>query len=172
MEQEISFREYDKLIRDDLFLHPYGDHGIKHTRRVLYLAFQLAKKYSLNPKEWKLLALACCYHDIGRVNDITDYTHGRRSVNKCLKLKLPQAHNLSDEEWEIVSDLMHYHAVPDSHFTRNDQRILLLFKILKDADGLDRVRFNDLNIKYLRLPDSKGLIPMATKMVAKDTGRL
>jgi len=35
---------------------------------------------------------------------------------------------------------------------------------LKDADGLDRVRINDLNPAMLRLPVSRQLVPVAEKL--------
>jgi len=34
-----------------------------------------------------------------------------------------------------------------------------LIALLKDADGLDRVRLGDLDPRYLRHPESKGMVP-------------
>ena len=36
-----------------------------------------------------------------------------------------------------------------------------LIALLKDADGLDRVRLGDLDPRYLRHPESKGMVPFA-----------
>ena len=40
-------------------------------------------------------------------------------------------------------------------------RAIRLYQILKDTDGLDRVRLGDLDINYLRLPISKRLVLVA-----------
>lgn len=36
-----------------------------------------------------------------------------------------------------------------------------LIALLKDADGLDRVRLGDLDPRYLRHPESKGMVAFA-----------
>lgn len=163
---DLKYKKYASLIKDDLFLHPYGDHGVKHAQRVLYLANQLAKKHCVTEAEWHCLALACCYHDIGRIHDLEDELHGHLSVQKMLKLELDSQANLSDAEFDIVSTLIIYHAMPDRHMPReNNARTVLLWKILKDADALDRIRFDDLDVSYLRLPESKGLIPLAHELI-------
>lgn len=36
-----------------------------------------------------------------------------------------------------------------------------LIALLKDADGLDRVRLGDLDPRYLRHPEARGMVPFA-----------
>lgn len=151
----------------DLFFRPYGDHGVGHTRRVLYLAMKLADKCGLNDENKKLLAIACCYHDIGRTNDWTDDDHGKKSAEKFLKMELNKRHWLNDKELEIVLDLIVFHSLDDKWWIREGDE-LLMYQILKDADALDRLRFNDLDVKYLRLPESKEMIDLEFSLLRAD----
>ena len=157
--------QYKNLIKDDLFLFPYGDHGIAHTKRVLYLSSLLAEHYSLNKDYWEILAFACCYHDIGRVNDLTDPDHGQMSVEKCKRLQLDKISGLSVDSWKIVELLIEFHSIDDNLFTTNNSTINLMYQIIKDADAIDRLRFNDLDEKYLRLEYSKEIIPIALEII-------
>ena len=159
------YTKYQQCVYAHLFLSPFGDHGIGHTKRVLYLASEIAKAYALNDAEKKILALACCYHDIGRTHDWTDDDHGRDSAEKMVRLKLDKLHNLSKEDLDSVLNLIVMHSLDDELFV-GGERELLLYKILKDADALDRLRFDDLNEKYLRLPESKEMIQTALDLIA------
>ena len=49
----------------------------------------------------------------------------------------------------------------DEYFIDNRERAVRLLKLFKDSDGLDRVRINDLNVKYLRYPVSRELVSFA-----------
>ena len=160
------YDEYKKYIKEKLFFMPFGTHGIGHTRRVLNLALELAKYYNVPAKDMKVLAIACCYHDIGRLHDATDDEHGAISSEKMLKMKLDQLHNLTPDELSVILDLVVYHSMDDDLWLDDDN--LLIYQILKDADALDRLRFNDLDVKYLRLAYSKELIPYATSLLEED----
>ena len=86
--------------------------------------------------------------------------------SKIQQLKLDVASQLTSDDTEIVFLLITYHAMADSYLPSDcDDRTVLLWKIIKDADALDRIRFDDLNIKYLRLPESKGLIQLAHELI-------
>lgn len=41
------YRNYKQFIDRDLFFDPEGDHGVGHTKRVLYLAQSISRKYEL-----------------------------------------------------------------------------------------------------------------------------
>ena len=70
---------------------------------------------------------------------------------------------------------MEFHSIPDKMIFKvikkygvDIERFKLLAFILKDVDGLDRVRtsinnktFSDLNPKYLRLEESKKLVKIS-----------
>lgn len=50
-----------------------------------------------------------------------------------------------------------------SGLNKKRDRVELLYKVFKDADGLDRIRFGirDLDLNFLRLPVSKTLTLVA-----------
>lgn len=158
------YTKYQQYVDAHLFLSPFGDHGVGHTKRVLYLASEIAKSYALNDAEERILALACCYHDIGRTHDWTDDGHGKDSADKMVRLKLDRLHNLSSEELDSVLNLIIMHSLDDELFIGGEREVLL-YKILKDADALDRLRFDDLNEKYLRLPESQEMIPTVLNLL-------
>lgn len=159
------YTQYKNLIKDDLFLRPYSVHGISHSKRVLWLTSQIADVIQLNHREEIILALACCYHDIGRINDCYDEEHGALSAKKVIKLGLLDGYGLNQEEIELILGLITLHSMPDDYFVDRD-RPLLLYQILKDADALDRIRLgeDDLDPAYLRLEVSKGLIQTAVDL--------
>ena len=161
------YEEYKKYIIDDLFFRPFGDHGIGHTRRVLYLALKLAENYNLDENSKSVLAFACCYHDIGRTNDWTDDEHGKKSAEKALLLGLNDKCGLNSKDLERALDLIVFHSLDDDTWA-GDQNDLLLYQILKDADALDRLRFNDLDINYLRLAKSREMIDLEFSLLRAD----
>ena len=154
------YEKYSPLIKNELFLNDGGGHGAPHTKRVLYLAMTIAQDYDLTETECEILALACCYHDIGRVNNDTDDNHGKLSARKVVRLDLLEGYDLTEKEKDSVLMLIEMHCLDDFLFN-GDNRELLLYQILKDADGLDRVRYFDLDTRYLRLETSKMLVKTA-----------
>lgn len=166
MYQTYLFQLYSPLIREELFNHPKLGHGTAHSRRVLYLALEIAEFQNLTDQEYKILALACCYHDIGRTHGEIESEHGELSARKVLSLGLLDKHRLSKEDEELVLLLIKMHSLSDNEFKGHD-RELILYKILKDADALDRVRFCDLDPKYLRLPTSSNLIKTAKNLLLR-----
>jgi len=76
------------------------------------------------------------------------------------------------EEHETIRFIIEKHAVADkaalkqlSKYDLNDiEHTLKLYNIFKDADGLDRVRINDLNPDYLRSPSAHKLLLLAHQL--------
>ena len=116
-------------------------------------------------EEMATLATSAVYHDVGRVNDSADDFHGQRSAEVFKKNGKKHAVDM-----EAATFLIAYHCLDDSlglgqikkRFD-GDKRISLLYKIIKDADALDRVRFGKagLDISYLRLEESKKMTLIA-----------
>ncbi len=150
------------LKRGQLFISPI--HGVGHIERVILHGAFLAMQHLESAEDIDLLLDACCYHDTGRVDDSGDSAHGARSAEKIGKLTgrsgadlillkaVVTAHSTSDSQLEAV--LRQYGLV-------GSERAMKLAKLLKDADGLDRVRIMDLNPRFLRLPGSKERINFA-----------
>lgn len=156
---------YYHHIDAELYDKPHGDHGVMHTYRVMRLANELSKYYHLTFEEHKTLMCACCYHDIGRNHDYEDYEHGRDSVAECTEKHLFKHFCLSGKQIEVAKLLMIYHAIPDSLFHTDNERTRLLYNIIKDADAIDRLRFDDLDTSFLRLPESFSLIKLENQLL-------
>lgn len=164
------YEEYLNRIKEEHYREPHGIHGISHVKRVLVLAEKIASHYQLSEREEKILALAVCYHDIGRVHNEWDVTHGLLSSRKVDELQLLDSEGLTPEEENLVLNLITTHSLDDSAFEGSDNEVLL-HDILKDADGLDRVRIFDLDPRYLRLPESVELVDRAWMLFLNDMKR-
>lgn len=144
------------------------EHGAEHTARVLFTSLLLADMLALNDTDKETLATAAIYHDIGRTTDDTEDNHGAASA------RYYRGDILDYEEYNPVSEfLIKYHSLPDQDgytqiendaaLSKDKERNTLLFNIFKDADALDRVRFDIrlLDINQLRLAESKRMTMVA-----------
>lgn len=165
------YRQYLSLLKPSYFHRPQGIHGQLHVKRVFLLLLLLAyheQGWSELP-HW--LSLAALYHDIGRSNDNFDPEHGRRSYQKALSLGLLQ--DLEQKEKEMARFIIETHCLEDKEAYRlvDDYRVYdshLLFKmyaLFKDADALDRIRINDLDITHLRTPSAHQLLLVARDLL-------
>ncbi len=139
------------LKRDALYMSHV--HGIGHIERTMLHGAMCAWAEALNEADSRLLLLMCSYHDTGRNCDFLDGAHGKRSAEK-----LPGLVQLSEEALREAQAGIEAHSVGDSflepilekYAPENRERALMLSQMLKDADGLDRVRIRDLDPKFLR----------------------
>lgn len=153
-------------IKDKHFLNPESIHGVLHAKRVLLLAYIIGLYEELDDNDMEIVLNAAKYHDIGRTNDNYDEMHGILSFNKMFQLELVDKEM---EDIHILQFIMENHCIDDKKGLANlekypiedKNRAIWLYQILKDADGLDRVRLGDLDINYLRLPISKRLVLVA-----------
>jgi hypothetical protein len=155
----LSWEHYPLLVkaihdlkRDALFISHI--HGEGHIERVLLHGAVLAMRQGCGIQDVALLLDACCYHDTGRIDDSVDSTHGARSAQKLGQLTawhgqvlqllqaVVEAHSCWDGDFEKIINRHHVEDV---------ERARRLAILLKDADGLDRVRLHDLDAGYLRL---------------------
>ncbi len=147
------------------FLRPDGEdgsrgiHGLMHTRRVMIHADEIAAALKAEPSTREAVILAALWHDIGRTDDGRDYYHGGKSAGKVVGLGLHRGLPLPMVELALFA--VTHHSGGESHgeraaeeFLERSDAALLVFRILKDADGLDRVRLGDLDATRLRLPGS------------------
>ncbi len=143
-------------------------HGQNHTKRVLLHILILCHLLNVSGKEKAMLCMAAIYHDLGRVHDNRDDKHGFRS-KQIYEGDVKSPH-------PIISFLIEYHSRMDSQgldeinnnpvLAKEKDLVIKLYNIFKDADALDRIRLGprDLDIGYLRLPESKQLIKVARLM--------
>ena len=182
---KIEIEAFRKQIRESKYLELYKDilydvddtlfyqsekHGIYHNLRVSMFIFSLANTLKLEEKDLILLLWAALYHDIGRINDVRDDDHGKRSGTLITKMKL----GFSAEDKKIIKTIVTCHSLPDETLKEEAnknkvedlERCERLFKILKDADGLDRVRLEYPYVKldFLRTNAAKQLVPVAYEL--------
>ncbi|MCD7886297.1 MAG: HD domain-containing protein [Clostridiales bacterium] len=143
---------------DDTVLFASPIHGPGHIYRTLCHGAFCAMEEPLTPEDTQLLLLACAYHDVGRENDTLDELHGWRAAQR-----LPAITGLTGEDLKLVQAAVDAHSRSDDALTptvegyhlADTQRGLALAELLKDADGLDRVRIWDLDPAYLRREASR-----------------
>ena len=153
------------------FVRPDGEdgstglHGVAHTLRVMVHACELADALALPGWEREALTLAALWHDIGRTDDGADYYHGAKSAGKVVGLGLHRG--IDPVVLETALHAVTHHSGSEEHgergtrWLRDPEGALRMFRVLKDADGLDRVRFDGLDPRYLRLEPSRRRVDRA-----------
>lgn len=158
-------------------------HGVGHTSRVLVHALDLADALDLVTWERDALAYAALWHDIGRTNDDVDYYHGAKSAGKAVALGLHC--KVAPRVYETALYAITHHCGSEVHGERAASRVvyrlssvrespcervdeesaLRVFRLLKDADGLDRVRLGDLDVSHLRYAVSRTRVERAHELL-------
>src|SRR5262245_32046257 len=134
-------------------MQPPSDlHGLGHTARVMVWATVLTR--NTNWFESVLWAAAC--HDLRREDDGADPDHGFRA-GRWVREHLPQQIRHPLDKLELIAQACDWHVCPDRD-AGWDHPVLWL---LKDADGLDRVRLYDLDPSYLRHRETRRWIKTA-----------
>ena len=139
-------------------------HGLGHIERTILQGGFCAMEEGLDRSDTALLLLACSYHDVGRQDDWVDDLHGWRSAQRIgaitgrtgedLKLLQGAVDAHSRKEAVLRETVAGYHPA-------NLNRAVRLAQLLKDADGLDRVRLGDLDPSYLRRETSRSRAGLA-----------
>lgn len=187
--KDFNKEEFLKILNDidkkQLYNSPI--HGLYHSEKVLLFSYLIGKYYNFNEQDMRIICDAAKYHDIGRVGDDENKFHGYNSSEKIdLVIKY-------DDEYEqaLLKAIMNEHSIPDNEADRSfddyfwnfkyedpnyseekireyKKRYDYLYKVLKDADALDRFRLIGtcaaLDEDYLRLDYSKELISMAEEI--------
>lgn len=164
---------------DEWFLHPNGIHGKSHMQRVLLHVLSLSLEKELDDFNQEILIAAALYHDIGRINDDVDDSHGKRSWVKMQEEgiieMLESEYALYEEEQRVLQFIVENHCLDDDYvwaqldevelYSYSKEEVKMLTSIFKDADGLDRVRLGDLESKYLRTEEAKKRINFANSLL-------
>jgi hypothetical protein len=129
-------------LRDWFSMQPPSElHGPGHTARVMVWAGVLARG---TPWLDVVLWAAAC-HDLRRVDDGDDLQHGHRA-GKWVRTKLPARLRTPPAQLELIARACDWHVCSDDESEWDHESLWLL----KDADGLDRVRLGDLDPSFLR----------------------
>ena len=160
------------------FLYDSLFHGLHHSEKVLLFSYILGSYFKLSEIDLQILIDAAVYHDIGRIDETEDAFHGLASARKIEKV-IDSPIYQDSQNLAILKAICDGHSRDDKYIDliaedyeieeENLERYKMLFKILKDADALDRTRFMKtsiaaLNEKYLRFPISKQLIELANSI--------
>lgn len=145
-------------------------HGIDHNIRVAIFALIISAFEKIDLDDFRIIIECAKYHDIGRINDLEDITHGFMGARKIDFLES----KYNSRELSYMRTVITIHSLSDDSFNRiaslNDvddiERCKKMFHILKDADGLDRARLEwpYIDIDYLRTFTAKRLIPFAYEL--------
>ena len=165
------------------FLHRSRLHGVSHTQRVYIHVLRLLGELGWDEADAGLALQAALWHDIGRIDDGWEPPHGERSAARADELGLTA--QLAPADAAIVRFAIHRHSLPDagaeSHAERlaadpdearrlaAPERALRILRLLKDADGLDRVRLGwgeSADPRQLRHPEAVRLIPFGAALFA------
>ena len=157
------------------FLRPDGEdasgtiHGVSHTLRVMFHAAEIADALGVATWERDTVVLAALWHDIGRTHDGADYYHGAKSAGKVVGLGLHEG--VEQFRLDLALYAVTHHSGDEGHGERaagwfdDEEAALRIFRILKDADGLDRVRLRNLDPSRLRLPGSSDRVERAEELL-------
>jgi hypothetical protein len=156
----------------ELFLHKSTIHGQAHVARVLVHAFRLIAATGLVDETVRLWA-SVYLHDIARRHDGHCPHHGADAWARLASLdgvrELFARAGVRPEDYPDIETAVSLHSHGEAKSGAHDAR---LTKLLKDADGLDRVRLGDLDPDYLRHPEARGMIRFAQRLYGDTDTRL
>lgn len=152
----------DLVPQPDDFAHLSRLHGQGHVARVMVHAFRLLGA-TRHEDETKRLWASVFLHDLARTHDGVCHRHGedawaRFETDRRLRDKVAAA-GIADDDHPAIATAVGWHAKPTE--LDRDHPHWRLTALLKDADGLDRVRIHDLDPRYLRFAASRDMVPFA-----------
>jgi len=171
MQLPIPLRLASLVPAPELFTHASTLHGQAHVSRVMVQAFRLLEATGWSQEAPRLWA-AVYLHDIARTHDGLCYRHGGDAMNKFETL--PQVRELfarggvQDSDYALIHTAVVHHSLP-KELDRNHPHWRLT-SLLKDADGLDRVRLGDLDPQYLRNPQAREMVGFAEALFRETDG--
>ena len=146
----------------ELFWHASDLHGQAHVSRVMVHAIRLIEatgQHASAPRLWAAVFL----HDLARRHDGVDHRHGADAARRlreepALQARLAEA-GLVASDYPAIEAAVTAHSAPKE--ASRDHEHWPLIALLKDADGLDRVRLGDLDVRYLRHTEARTMVRFA-----------
>jgi hypothetical protein len=168
----IPLADEDMVPPPDLFLHHGTLHGQPHVARVLVHALRLIAATGLveeAPRLWASVYL----HDIARRHDGHCAGHGAEAWERLGSLPdvrvLFARGGVVEADYPAIEAAVALHSRGEAKPGAPEAR---LTRLLKDADGLDRVRLGDLDPGYLRHPEARGMIRFAQRLYGETDHKL
>jgi hypothetical protein len=148
----------------DLFLHPSPIHGQAHVARVLVHALRLVAATGFVRETARLWA-AVYLHDIARRHDGRCTRHGEDAWVRLATLPDLEAlfarGGVHEEDYPAIEFAVTIHCSGEPSPSDPHYRLAAL---LKDADGLDRVRLSDLKQRLLRHDHARLMVGFAQRL--------
>ena len=156
------------------FAHPSKIHGQAHVGRVMVHAFRLIEATGMAEEASRLWG-AVYLHDLARTHDGFDEVHGMHAVMRVnestdLQERLIARGVQSDDPSMLLAVMMH--CLPDDHSAFGGKPVWPLLAMLRDVNGLDRVRFGDLDVSYLRFEATRGMVKFAEDLYSQSHRRV
>ncbi len=142
------------------FAHkPYGIHGMGHAARVLVWADLIGRQLQAEgiPLILDAVRWAAVLHDVARLSDGWDTGHGARSADWVMQNRDALPFTLPDDLFGRVLLCCRSHETSDRDIPVMTPELMCIM----DADGLDRVRIDDLNPSFLRTDTARLLVARA-----------
>jgi hypothetical protein len=160
----IPLADADMVPPPELFLHRSYLHGQAHVARVLVHALRLIEATGAEEEAPRLWA-AVYLHDIARRHDGGCKRHGADAWARLATL--PEVQALFARGGVRPEDLPGIEAAVTRHCNGEPSRgepHYRLMALLKDADGLDRVRLGDLRPEWLRHDEARTMVDFAQRL--------
>jgi hypothetical protein len=168
----IAVPDEEMLPLPELFLHASTLHGQGHVGRVMIHALRLIAATGCTDHTRPLWA-AVYLHDLARVHDGRSARHGADAWERLGVLPdvraLFQRVGVREDELPAIQAAVTLHSCGEAEPGAAHQPLTVL---LKDADGLDRVRLGDLNPRFLRTPQAKAMTAFAEQLYVQTDRRI
>lgn len=163
------------LLREVTFSHSESVcHTTEHVERVLLFALLLGRELEVPSEDLDALALCAVFHDTRRHDDDLDVGHGDRAAAYYREYETERGRTPDDRVARIVARHDRQDRISEEKFREEgaDDETLLLYRIFKDADAIDRYRFGPkaLNERYLRTSAARSLLPVLRPFVLRLAG--
>jgi hypothetical protein len=154
-----------------LFTHASVIHGQAHVSRVMVHAFRLIAATGLIEEAPRLWA-AVYLHDLARTHDGLCYRHGGDAMKKLDTLPHLRPFfargGVRDDDYAAIHTAVVHHSLPKELDRAHPH--WRLTSLLKDADGLDRVRLGDLDRRFLRNAEAQEMVAFAQALFSETDG--
>jgi hypothetical protein len=156
----------------ELFAFRSELHGQKHVARVMVHAFHLLHATGAADEGRRLWA-AVYIHDLARTHDGRCERHGADACKRLRASPTIQAAfirgGVTDADYDAIEIAVTTHSRGELERTDPHWRLTAL---LKDADGLDRVRLGDLDPQRLRHPEAREMVAFAERLFTETSYRI
>ena len=172
----VRFERWRRFLERELtFSHAESVcHTTEHVERVLLFALLLGRELEVPSEDLDALALCAVFHDTRRHDDDLDVGHGDRAAAYYREYETERGRTPDDRVARIIARHDRRDEVSEEKFREEgaDDETLLLYRIFKDADAIDRCRFGPkaLNERYLRTSAARSLLPVLRPFVLRLTG--